>query len=225
MPPLTYNEFRGCVQAAVPRFAQNWLNLQQNDAVSAPPEPPVFIVAGPGTGKTTVLALRVLRHIFVDEFPPNSIMATTFTRKAASELRSRILSWGVATQQQAQTQAEANGDEETVQWLQNLDINQVQTGTLDALAEEMIANDRQPGEITPTVIEGFMAKGLLRKNVMFTNGRHTSNTLQTHLSSFNQQFPGVSSFSSKLKVCHSFADRVLHDGVDLNDYLTQGHGH
>jgi len=225
MPPLTYNEFRGCVQAAVPRFAQNWLNPQQNDVVSAPPEPPVFIVAGPGTGKTTVLALRVLRHIFVDEFPPNSIMATTFTRKAASELRSRILSWGVATQQQALTQAQANGAQQTVQWLQNLDINQVQTGTLDALAEEMIANDRQPGEITPTVIESFMARGLLRKNVMFLHGRHNSPVLEAHLGNFNRQFPGVGSFSSKLKVCHSFADRVLHDGVNLNAYLTQGQGH
>jgi DNA helicase-2/ATP-dependent DNA helicase PcrA len=225
MPPLTYDEFRECVQSAVQRFTQNWLNPQQNDAVSAPPQPPVFIVAGPGTGKTTVLALRVLRHIFVDGFPPNSIMATTFTRKAASELRSRILSWGVATQQQALTQAEANGDQQTVQWLQNLDINQVQTGTLDALAEEMIADDRQPGEITPTVIEGFMARGLLRKNVMFMHGRHNSRELEAHLGNFNRQFPGVRSFSSKLKVCHSFADRVLHDSVDLNAYLTQGQGH
>jgi DNA helicase II / ATP-dependent DNA helicase PcrA len=225
MPPLTYNEFQGYVQAAVPRFAQNWLNPQQNNAVSAPPVPPVFIVAGPGTGKTTVLALRVLKHIFVDDYPPNSIIATTFTKKAASELRSRILSWGVATQQQALTQAQANGDQQTVQWLQNLDINQVQTGTLDALAQEMIANDRRPGEITPTVIESFMAKGLLRKNVMFTNGRHNSQVLQGHLGNFNQQFPGVQSFSNKLKVCHSFADRILHDGVDLNAYSTQSQGH
>ncbi len=225
MPPLTYDEFRECVQSAVQRFAQNWLNPQQNDAISAPPQPPVFIVAGPGTGKTTVLALRVLRHIFVDDYPPNSIIATTFTKKAASELRSRILSWGVATQQQALTQAQANGDQQTVQWLQNVDINQVQTGTLDALAEEIIANDRQPGEITPTVIEGFMARGLLRKNVMFQHGRHNSPVLQEHLGTFNRQFPGVRSFSRKLKVCHSFADRVLHDGVDLNAYLTQGQGH
>lgn len=223
--PLTYDEFQACVQIAVARFAQNWLNSQQNDAVSALPSPPVLIVAGPGTGKTTVLALRVLRHIFVDEYPPNSIIATTFTRKAASELRSRILSWGVATQQQAIQEAQENENQTRLQWLQSLDINQVKTGTLDSLAEEMIADDRQPGEITPTVIESFMAKGLLRKNVMFTNGRYNNNTLQTHLSNFNQQFPGVSSFSSKLKVCHSFADRVVHDGVDINAYANQGQGH
>ena len=97
MVELTYQEFKDCVQVAEPRFAQQWLNQSQNIAVSAPPSPPVFIVAGPGTGKTTVLALRVLKHIFVDGFSPETIMATTFTRKAAKELRSRILSWGVVT--------------------------------------------------------------------------------------------------------------------------------
>jgi len=223
--PLTYDEFRVFVQASVNRFTQRWLNNEQNDAVIAPPSPPVFIVAGPGTGKTTVLALRVLKHIFVDGFSPNSIMATTFTKKAASELRSRILSWGVATQQEAIRQAKTNGNLQRVQWLQALDINQVKTGTLDSLAEDMIADDRLPGEITPTVIEGFMAKGLLRKNVMFTNGRYTNQILQTHLGNFNQQYPGVNSFGSKLKVCHSFADRVIHDGININTYSSQGQGH
>jgi DNA helicase-2/ATP-dependent DNA helicase PcrA len=223
--PLTYNEFQLCIQNSISKFSQNWLNPEQDDAVRALPSPPVFIVAGPGTGKTTVLALRVLKHIFVDDYSPDSIMATTFTKKAASELRSRILSWGVATQQEALTQAQHQGNQQRVQLLQSLDINQVKTGTLDSLAEEMIADDRQPGEITPTVIEGFMAKGLLRKNVMFTNGRHNSNTLQTHLRNFNRQFPRVNSFSSKLKVCHSFADRVIHDGVDINAYSNQGQGH
>jgi len=222
---LTYSEFKTYVQSAVPRFTSNWLNTQQNDAVYAPPSPPVFIVAGPGTGKTTVLALRVLKHIFVDEFPPESIIATTFTRKAANELRSRILSWGVATQQEACTQSQANGNQQRNKWLQNLDINQVQTGTLDSLAEKMIADDRQLGEIAPTVIESFMSKGLLRKKVLFEKRIHinntTSNSLQTHLSNFNRQFPGVSAFSRKLEICHSFADRILHDGVDLNTYSSQ----
>ncbi len=223
--PLTYNEFQACVQSSVPRFTVNWLNSQQNAAVSANPFPPVFIVAGPGTGKTTVLALRVLRHIFVDEFPPESIIATTFTRKAAAELRSRILSWGVVTQQAAISQAQAIGDNATLQWLQTLDINKVQTGTLDALCEDMLADDRQPGEITPTVIEGFMAKGLLRRQVMFANGWHNNGLLTNHLRGFNQQFPGVDAFSSRLKVCHSFADRALHDAIDLDAYSVQGIGH
>ena len=77
---LTYQEFTVAIRAAVPRFAQQWLNMNQDCAVSASLFPPMFIVAGPGTGKTTVLALRVLKHIFVDGLLPESIMATTFTR-------------------------------------------------------------------------------------------------------------------------------------------------
>jgi len=209
------------------------LNNEQNDAVIAPPSPPVFIVAGPGTGKTTVLALRVLKHIFVDEYSPNSIMATTFTKKAASELRSRILSWGVATQQEAIRQAQTNGNSQRAQWLQSLDINQVKTGTLDSLAEEMIADDRQAGEMTPTVIDGFMAKGLLRKNVMFPKELHidgspTKTLLETYLKPFNSQYQylrDIRSFSVKLKACHSLADRFVHDGVDIHSYSNQGQGH
>src|SRR5437588_818413 len=153
MVELTFLEFKDCVQSADPRFAQQWLNQSQNTAVSAPSSPPVFIVAGPGTGKTSVLALRVLKHIFVDGFSPDRIMATTFTRKAAKELRSRILSWGVVTHQEALKRSQLASNQQRMDWLNALDINSVQTGTLDSLAEEIIEDDRQPGEITPPVIE------------------------------------------------------------------------
>jgi len=45
----------------------------------------LFLVAGPGTGKTTALALRVLKLLLVDDIQPSKIFATTFTRKAAVE--------------------------------------------------------------------------------------------------------------------------------------------
>lgn len=48
------------------------------------------LLAGPGTGKTTTLARRIIR-LFVDEKkPPESILAFTFTKFAASELRKRL---------------------------------------------------------------------------------------------------------------------------------------
>jgi DNA helicase-2/ATP-dependent DNA helicase PcrA len=213
------------MQAVESRFAQRWLNINQDRAVSAPLFPPMFIVAGPGTGKTTVLALRVLKHIFVDGLPPESIMATTFTRKAAKELRSRILSWGVALHQEIQKQAELTNDNQRLAWLRSLDINGVRTGTLDSLAEEMIENDRQPGEITPTVVESFMATGLMRRNVLFQNQRYNNTILENHLESFNPGFPGVKSFSKKLKICRAFADRVIHDQIDLQAYAVCSPGH
>jgi len=50
---------------------------------------PALIVAGPGTGKTAVLALRIA-HLVQGGLDPSSILAITFTNKAAAELRERI---------------------------------------------------------------------------------------------------------------------------------------
>lgn len=69
-------------------------NPEQRAAIEQAPDEAVFIVAGPGTGKTTCLALRILKLILVDGIAPRGVLAATFTVKAAEELRSRILSWG-----------------------------------------------------------------------------------------------------------------------------------
>ena len=222
---LTLRELQDCIQASVPSFSARWLNADQEQAVAAPPSPPVFIVAGPGSGKTTVLALRVLKHIFVDGFPPDGIMATTFTRKAAKELRSRILGWGVLVHGEVSRRARQAADAGRVAWLEATDLNAVRTGTLDSLAEVMIEDDRHPGEITPAVIENFMATGLLRREVMFAGGWYRNPDLETHLATFTPSFPGMRVFAEKLKVSHSFADRVLHDTVDLTAYAAAGTGY
>jgi ATP-dependent helicase/nuclease subunit A len=48
------------------------------------------ITAGAGCGKTFVLTERYVHHLAVDGFSPLEVVATTFTRKAAAELRERI---------------------------------------------------------------------------------------------------------------------------------------
>lgn len=53
---------------------------------------PAMILASAGTGKTYNLAARALRLLFTDQ-ELDSILATTFTRKAAGEILHRVLSW------------------------------------------------------------------------------------------------------------------------------------
>ncbi len=55
-----------------------------------------IIAAGAGSGKTKTLAAKVVYHIDELGVPPRSIMATSFSRKSAAELRKRIEDYGAA---------------------------------------------------------------------------------------------------------------------------------
>jgi len=67
------------------------LNLRQKEAVDAI-EGPVMVVAGPGTGKTQILTLRIANILLKIDTPPDSILALTFTDSAATNMKRRLTS-------------------------------------------------------------------------------------------------------------------------------------
>ena len=64
-------------------------NPEQRRVISSPLEPAV-VIAGAGSGKTTVMAARVLYLVGSGQVRPGEILGLTFTNKAAAEFLSRV---------------------------------------------------------------------------------------------------------------------------------------
>jgi len=191
-------------------------NASQNDAVMAPPVASMFVVAGPGSGKTTVLALRALKLILADEQDPSSMLITTFTRRAAAELSSRILSWGDKLVDFFLTQP---GYSEYEQQIRGVELNRLRVGTLDGIIEEALTDFRAPGSAAPVIIEEFAAKAFMISYGILQMGGHNNRALRDYLRILGQHIgrPSVREMSQLLldmrqRFCHDQSDmQVFHD--------------
>ena len=113
---------------------------EQLDAITAPLTPGV-IIAGAGTGKTAVMAARVVWLVaFTREVAPSEVLGLTFTRKAAAELAQRI--------DEALTKTGARQD--------STDDGRETVSTYDAFAAGLVSEFGLRGglEIEPRMITG-----------------------------------------------------------------------
>lgn len=65
------------------------LNKEQRKAVDEI-EGPVMVIAGPGTGKTQILTLRIANILLKTQVNPENILALTFSESASFEMRERL---------------------------------------------------------------------------------------------------------------------------------------
>jgi len=144
-------------------------NNEQKEALNVSAQSPLFIVAGPGTGKTACLTLRILKLVLVDRVPPRGVLATTFTKKAAAELRSRILSWGFKMIEHFKN--DVTLPEPTRTWCAQLDINQTLTGTIDSICEQLLRDHRDLAALPPVLADDFVAKTLLLREGLLGGNR------------------------------------------------------
>lgn len=196
-------------------------NVEQHDCIVAGGASPLLIVAGPGSGKTTVLVLRALRHVVVDRIPPEHIMITTFTRKAAKEIRTRLIEWGIPILEAAAR--EPGIDAALRAFLEGADINRFLTGTLDSICQEVLAEATGPAEWPPVVVEAFVANQILsRRGEIYDAYRNGGTDFQRYLGKYSNSGDPPVTLGDMTRVVRALVDRFVQDEVDERRYLAAG---
>lgn len=129
------------------------------EAIVRHPKGPAWVLAGPGSGKTEILTVFVLRLLYVeddpiqlDRVPPDSIFVTTFTEKAARNLEDRI------AQKRALIVA-AHPE------LADIDTSKLRIGTLHALCNDLLQEFRAPNYQNVRLMDDFEQKLFIREHV------------------------------------------------------------
>lgn len=171
-------------------------NSSQKKAIIAPVDESQYIVAGPGSGKTTVLVLKILKYYFVDDISFDDVIVTTFTKKAARELKNRTILW-------------AKMISEALDYDLNYDFNRMVIGTLDSIAEDIVCD----GEFIE-VIDNFTSSALMMQTLLLDN-KNSNKKLKQFLKKLKNSVGGVNTTEMNNQI-RSIRERIYYDIVDYD---------
>lgn len=175
-------------------------NESQKEAILSSSAESQYIVAGPGSGKTTVLVLKILKYYFVDDISFDEMIVTTFTKKAAGELRERTILWTKMLYDALDMEVKP-------------DFDKLVIGTLDSITEEFVCSGSDV-----EVIDNFTSSALMMQTLL-TDERNTDKKLKQFLKRLKHEVGGVntSEMNNQIK---SIRERVFYDLIDY-DLLEQ----
>ncbi|MDO5860066.1 DEAD/DEAH box helicase [Methanobrevibacter sp.] len=213
---ISYEEFEDIIVNTLKRDISS--NKDQKKAILSEPDKSLFIVAGPGSGKTTVMVLKILKYIFVDDVDPSEILATTFTKKAADELYSRILGWGDEIKRHLEDKYIDDNSFKTAELIskiERIDFNQINIGTTDSIAEELLRENKKPGENQSIVIEEFVANTAMIK-ILIEDEKYLNKNLVEYL----KELTGKNKLEEPSKMSEilmEIKNRIYYDQVDFDE--------
>ncbi|MGF7119427.1 UvrD-helicase domain-containing protein [Methanobacterium oryzae] len=212
---ISYSDFEKAVVNELGRDIRSTVNADQNRAINSSKDTSLFIVAGPGSGKTTVIVLKVLKFIFVDNIEPSSILATTFTRKAASELKSRVMEWGNKLKSDFMDNPKYFHIKED---LNKINFKNIILGTIDSISEDALRNSVD-FYIPYTVIEDFVSSSLMIKVGLLDQDRQKDRSLKSFLNIIRGSRSRLN-ISMISQILLEIKDRIYHDRMDFNKFIS-----
>ncbi|GAB4310738.1 MAG: hypothetical protein Kow0069_11060 [Promethearchaeota archaeon] len=162
---------------------------------------PLWIIAGPGSGKTEVLCWRVLKLLLVDAVPPQSLFVTTFTEKAADNLVTRLT-----------TMLALLGEHANVEF--EIDLQGAWVGTLHSLANRVLTAYRYPEYQNLRLMDEFEQRFFALRHCTFMNSQMADKP------GFSREFWEAFAINphdrqARLRYGLSLLNRVVEDHLDL----------
>ena len=197
---IDYNEFEEIVVNVLERDISS--NEDQKLAISSPKDQSLFIVAGPGSGKTTVMVLKILKFIFVDDISPNEI-ANYMDKMFSGEIT----------------------DDSIIKEINRIDFNQINIGTIDSIADELLRIHRQAGTSQPILIEDFVANSVMINECLLKDDRYKHDSLQEYLAeitgkqSNTEEKPKIKNLTMMASILIEIKEHIYYNMVDINNIL------
>lgn len=207
---ITLEDYKDLVRQVLDRNLEE--NVAQRDGVEHASNEILMLVAGPGSGKTTVLVLRALRHVLVDDVLPENILITTFTTKAAKELRTRWLDWGTSLldflRYRPVLQSEIN----------RIDLNRCRIDTLDSIAQQALIENKLFGEVPPILAEESASKLLLKQASFRDLYRANKASIDQLFARYTFEGMPPRNQGEALSIAKVLCERLLQDRVNLESF-------
>jgi DNA helicase-2/ATP-dependent DNA helicase PcrA len=196
------------------------------EAIVLHPSGPGWVLAGPGSGKTEILTVMVLRLLYVEGDPiqservaPESIFVTTFTEKAAKNLEDRILNYRAKLVLADPT-------------LGSVDVSKLRVGTLHGLANDLLQEFRAPNYQNVRLMDDFEQALFVREHMSLIKQSNPPAEI-SFWQFFHWMFtplkwpPATRSTKppsrwNSTKSLVTLLNRVVEDRVDLNSLRTAG---
>ena len=125
-----------------------------------------MIEASAGTGKTFTLSHLALKKIIEDKINPEELLIITYTKKAANDLRDKILERFISFKEYILNDNLENIDETLINWYENMDSNFRSIDNILPLIDSVLDNPRSINIFTIDSLFNFSLKKIETKEII-----------------------------------------------------------